>query len=213
MTSENLSYGECYFQNIKKADEYDDTNNFGNDVYEFLHKIIQRLHLYESIKMKVIDMYHDLSNEFSFRSCTQNELIAFCVYMVLRLENVPRSLKEIVAVSDISEKRLWKLEKNYSKIEKCLESPKILAPEHILHTYFLYLEMQYSDLKKMLQMLKSIDVPISYNPTTIAGGIFYLHSKNIGKKCTLKNIASLIHTTPMSIYRFVKFYNQLKKCT
>lgn len=209
VVSENLSYSECHQEKFMESIDRKTYEIEDNNIESFLDKIAQRLNLSDYLCTLIHNLYkrliHDMESIPSKQKQKQ-ELIVYCVYITLRKENTPRSIRELVAVSDVLEKNVWKIEKYYAQKANVKTSKKILSPRDVICTYYSYLNLEFLDLKEMLDMVVETPVKISFSPTSIAGGILYLYSKKIGKKYSMKYIADLIHTTPMSIYRFIRAF-------
>ena len=143
------------------------------------------------------------------RSLLSNEnILGYSLYNLLKEESCPRSIKEICYFSGI------KKPLNILKIEKCLElnrnrikptqRVKPITAKDIILTHYPYLEnFVFEDVKEIFHRLNCIE-PINFSPTTTAAGAVYLYM-NFVKRCkkTMTQITSLFNVQSMSIQRFV----------
>ena len=181
---------------------------------EFLTKVGNRLNLPYSTLQHALYRSRKIS---SMKSKFNHEhVLAYALYITCKLENCPRSLVEISNVSNITTKKLRRIEKYFS-LEKNNQRTKSLSAKDLLYTFYPYLDLSFQDLKTILSMLENSSSPVQFSPSTVAAGLVYLYiSKNSNKSCTIKKISDVFQTTPMSIYRYKNDYNKskfFKKCT
>ena len=199
--TENLSYNEVYANNESNQPMFHDPEQIiCSEVKKFIYDTCHRLHVYNIIIPIVAKKFVKLEN--GNKKFENNLLATYCIYSVLKQENCPRSMKTLSYHTGFSTKLIWSVERYFE------ERNKPLTPQDILTTYYTYLDFEYSDLLEMIKMLESITDEKDFAPLSIAGGTIYLYSKQNNKKHNVKTIAGLIHTSTMSIYRYV---NSIKR--
>ena len=135
-------------------------------------------------------------------------LQAYALYTTCKMEKVPRSLLEISTVSGISIRKLRFVEKISSSENN--NRIKSISAEDLLHSFYPYFDLKYSDLRNIIGMMKNSHSTVKFSPAATAGGLIhiYCNQKKNHKKCPIKKISCVFQTTPMSIYRYQKDYKE-----
>ena len=193
---DNLCYDEIYIKNEPHKMTYQDSEvNICPEVKVFIDEVCHRLNVYNvvipNIRKKFLQLQKK-NNKFE-----KKLVAAYCIYSTLKQENCGRTIKTLAHHTGYSTKLIWLVERYFA------ERNKPLTASDILSTYYTFLDFEYSDLQKMKKMIDDANVAKDFAPATIAGATIYLYCKQINKKHNVKTIADLIHTSAMSIYRYV----------
>ena len=200
--ADNLSYDEIYIKKETNIATLQDVEaKISPTLKNFIHEICHRMNVYNIIIPIIIKKFMKLQKRN--KKFDENLVAAYCIYSSLKQEDCPRSMKTLSYHTGFSTKLIWSVERYFSERNQPLTAAAILS------TYYTYLDFDYSDLQKMKKMIKSNSIDKDFAPSTVAGAIFYLYCKqNNNKKYNVKKIADLIHTSSMSIYRYV---NSIKR--
>jgi len=122
--------------------------------------------------------------------------LSYITYKTLNELGNPVSIKDISAVSGISNKVFTKMQEKSDTI--------ILEPKHIVEKYCKILGLnykQYTVIKEKLHMLHMIS---GHNPLTIIASLIYLYSKENNLKHSMKTVANIVGISCVSIQRYLK---------
>ena len=128
----------------------------------------------------------------------KKELLPYAVYSTLNELKSPISIKDISAVSGFNDSKIYKMQQNNTSI--------FLQPEDLLEKFTKLLNFDY----KTYTVIKE-DLPknkTGHNPLTIVGTIIYLYCKRNKLKYSIKKIATLVGTSPISIQRYLKVHKK-----
>lgn len=162
-----------------------------SSVQEEINELLERLNLPQCFSE---DIYNNLqiSNKINSR---KKGLIPYFVYKTLNEIGFPVSIKDISAVSGISENNIYSMQES----EKTL----ILSPYSLLEKYCKKLGINdFKTYSLIKENLPTIDT--GHNPLTVIASTIYKYSKENGLKYSMKQIASSIGISSVSIQRFIK---------
>ena len=174
--------------------------------YNHLTQICSKFHICETIAIsKVFDEYEALKNQSS-TDFKKEELMSYAIYKYLKLENSPRTLKDISKYSNISTKTLWKIEKSHKQ-----ESPPPTAVE-LINTYYNYFELSFKEKEYISKLAEKCEkMGHSFSPSTTCAGLIYYFMKTEKKKISLNQVSRVCYCSSMSVCRFLKRYKEFVK--
>jgi transcription initiation factor TFIIIB Brf1 subunit/transcription initiation factor TFIIB len=157
---------------------------------EEIKEILERMHLPGVFTSTIIENYEkSLEKE-------KKSTLPFIVYETLNKMGFPISIKDISAVSGISDSNIYNMQKPNKSI--------ILQPNSLLEKYCRILGMDYKTYSLIKKELPKA-IQSGHNPLTVIGGTIYNYcKKNNLKKYSMKKIASAISISPVSIQRYIK---------
>lgn len=225
LSHDEVGIGKPYSINTVSTECLDQDEIFGEPIMEVLKKISDKLHLYEScvnhsfkkfntIRERVRKILEANPNAKRKRLLLSNEnVLVYSIYISLKEQSCPRSIKEICHFSGISKPiNILKIEKFLElnrNIIKPIKRAKPITAKDIILTHFPYIEdLLFEDVKQIFHRLNGIQ-QINFSPSTTSAGAVYLYMNFVKKsKKTLTQVSTLFNVTPMSIQRFVnKFKN------
>ena len=122
-------------------------------------------------------------------------LIPYFVYKTLSEIGFPVSIKDISAVSGISENDIYSMQES--------EQSLILNPFSLLEKYCKLLGLSdYKTYSVIKENLPTIDT--GHNPLTVIASTIYKYCKENSIKYSMKQIASTIGISSVSIQRYIK---------
>lgn len=162
-----------------------------SSVQEEISELLERLNLPQCFSE---DIYNNLQNSKKVNS-RKKGLIPYFVYKTLSEIGFPVSIKDISAVSGISENNIYSMQES----EKTL----ILNPYSLLEKYCKKLGINdFKTYSLIKENLPTIDT--GHNPLTIIASTIYKYCKENGLKYSMKQIASSIGISSVSIQRYIK---------
>jgi transcription initiation factor TFIIIB Brf1 subunit/transcription initiation factor TFIIB len=160
-------------------------------VHDEIKEFLERLHLPQCFSD---DIYNNLqiSNKINSR---KKGLIPYFVYKTLNEIGFPISIKDISAVSGMTENDIYSMQED----EKSL----ILNPYSLLEKYCKILGLNdfktYSVIKENLPTIET-----GHNPLTVIASTIYKYCKQNGLKFSMKHIASTVGISSVSIQRYIR---------
>jgi len=156
-----------------------------NDVNE----ILEKLNLPNCFTNSILDNYK------TNRNAKKKEFTSFAIYNTLNKEGFPVSIKEISAVSGYTDSEIYNMQENETIM---------LDPHSILEKYCNILGIDY----KTYSVIKT-GLPTTFEsghtPQTIVASTIYCYFKRyFPKKYPMKIIAKTVHTSCISIQRYLK---------
>ena len=171
------------------------------DYKDYVIEMSHRMHLYGGIIPSILKKYESCVTEKMTKN-DKMDLASYCIYECLRENDTSRSIREISAISGISPKKIWKLEVKFGGAHNHVTA------SDLLRTNYSYLTLEYRDLKKMIKIC--INTPSSdFAPSTIAATMLYLCCKQKNIAHSMKNVADLLKTSTMSIYRYLRYLSSI----
>jgi transcription initiation factor TFIIIB Brf1 subunit/transcription initiation factor TFIIB len=157
---------------------------------EEIKEILERLNLPQIFANDVLQ---------KLKSCGKNnsrtkKLIPYFVYKTLNEIGCPVSIKDISSVSGISENDLYDMQESESLV---------LNPHTLLEKYCKLLGLNdfkiYSVIKEKMPVEDT-----GHNPLTIIASLIYKYCKENNLKYSMKEIASTVGISSVSIQRYIK---------
>jgi transcription initiation factor TFIIIB Brf1 subunit/transcription initiation factor TFIIB len=169
------------------------TINFcgSTNMMEEIKEILERLHLPQCFSEDIYNSIQSSKKDNLKKNC----IIPYFVYKTLSEIGFPVSIKDISAVSGMSENRIYDMQET--------EQAMILDPITLLEKYCKLLGLNdfktYSVIK---EKLPTIDT--GHNPLTVIASTIYIYCKEKGLKYSMKQIASTVGISSVSIQRYIK---------
>ena len=218
---ENLFYTDIYHTSntsLKDDSKGDASKIDGEDSIVFLQKICDRLHLPESTIQNTFRKYKNtrklINSRIALGQKNKNELISkknlmvYSLYVRLKIEGVPRSLKDICSLGDVRTSTIIIIEKFLEQhhLSGGLRS-KPLSAKNLIQSHYTYLDnFEFADLQVTMVWLDKLRF-CSFSPATTAAGVTFLYLNERKKsKVSQSKIANLFQVTSVSIQRFLKRY-------
>ena len=133
---------------------------------------------------------------------TDQSLISYALYNALLLRDVPRSMREISAITGINTSALWKIQSEIQKVT-CELRGKNVSPVDLLERSCNYLNLSFCQMNEIKETLEK-EKNYNYNPATIVGGHIYKYSKDKKLNLSLKKVSQTVGISVMSIQRYVR---------
>lgn len=171
----------------------------------YLYEVIDRLHVPESVLPFVYRKINEGSaNE---RKKPKELFLAKCLYKTLCEINIPFSVKDISAVTGLSQVKLCSNGENTDPNQSHLvsvdnSSITVINKEDILERACAKLELNYKTYTLIKETLDSKNN--GFNPSTVISAYIYLFCKKNKIKISLKKISNVTGISCMSIQRFIK---------
>jgi transcription initiation factor TFIIIB Brf1 subunit/transcription initiation factor TFIIB len=170
------------------------TNNSfcgGTFMVEEIKEVLERLNFPQCF---CDDIYTNIKS--SKKENTRKKfLVPYFVYKTLNELGFPVSIKDISAVTGVSENDIYSMQES--------EQSLILSPFSLLEKYCKLLGLNdfktYSVIKETLPSTET-----GHNPLTIIASTIYKYCKENGLKFSMKQIASTVGISSVSIQRYIK---------
>ena len=163
----------------------------GNFMVEEIKEVLERLNLPQFFSEDIFNKIKLSKKE----NTKKKSLVPYFVYKTLSELGFPVSIKDISAVSGVSENDIY----NMQESEKSL----ILSPFSLLEKYCKLLGLNdfktYSLIKETLPTTDT-----GHNPLTVIASTIYKYCKKTGLKYSMKQIASTVGISSVSIQRYIK---------
>jgi transcription initiation factor TFIIIB Brf1 subunit/transcription initiation factor TFIIB len=157
-------------------------------------EILERLHLPECFLNTILD-------NFNNRQKHTKKTLMFSIYQTLNELNFPISIKEISAVSGLSDVQIYDVQAENETI--------LLKPDDLLEKYCKMLNFDYKVYSLIKGSLPS-DSKTGHNPLTIIGTAIYVYCKRNKVKYSMKHIANVCNISCVSIQRYLKYCKNKK---
>jgi transcription initiation factor TFIIIB Brf1 subunit/transcription initiation factor TFIIB len=149
--------------------------------------ILDKLFLPHCFTADIIRNYNKLTKK--------KHLLEYVIYLTLHEMGYPISIKDIACVTGITDSKIYDLQENDKAI--CLQ------PHDLLEKYCNLLQLDY----KTYSLIKN-DLPTKietgHNPLTVIASTIYKFSKNNKLKLSMKQIASVVNISTVSIQRYIR---------
>ena len=174
-------FPEPTFQYIKYCHEMDEIKEY-----------LERLNLPECFCK---DIFHNFEMYLQKQNCKKKHLIPYCVYKTLNEIGFPVSIKDISAVSGVSENVIYDMQESENSI--------ILDPTTLLEKYCKLLSLtDYQTFTLIKEKLPENNT--GHNPLTIIASTIYTYCKKNNLKYSMRDIAKTVGISPVSIQRYIK---------
>ena len=223
---EGLAYEEVkphqssYVPRVEK-DEMNDEKINGENAFELLEKIADKLHISPTSVNNAYTEYQKNVQKIAALSSSKKKLVhsyenilVFSIYVTLKKDSCPRSIKELCYFSGgLKPLNVLQVGTFLEKSRNKRTPPQRLKPvtaKDIILTHYPYIEgLTFDDNKQIFHRLNCIE-PVNFTPVTTAASLVYMYTNFvIGNKQTLQQISSLFHVTPVSIQRFLNKYKKI----
>ena len=192
----------------------------GENVYELLEKISDKLHLsqssvdiayieYKKITKKIQKILSYPNKKPHPTSILSPEIVLMLsIYTALKKDFCPRSIDVLCNPEESANvfKLTAFLEKNKDDDTHSTRLQPLNAKDLLLTHYTCIDGFSYEDVKRMNDIIEALKKN-TFTPHTTAAGVVYLYAKNVKcKKQTMRSVSSLFNTTNTSIQRFINKY-------
>jgi transcription initiation factor TFIIIB Brf1 subunit/transcription initiation factor TFIIB len=178
--SNNLFQEDKYFSSFTNED------NDLNQIKEFL----ERLNMPVSFSCQIFENYKQTVKKRKHGKF----LLPYTIYQTLNDIGYPISIKQISAVSGVSENLIYDMQNSEESI--------ILEPNSLLEKYCKILGLDFKSYSVIKERLP--EVSTGHNPLTVIASNIYKYSKDNNLKHSMKDIASAVGISPISIQRYMK---------
>lgn len=163
----------------------------GNFLVEEIKEFLERLHFPQMFSEDVLRNIKLAKKE----NTKKRSLVPYFVYKTLNELGFPISIKDISAVSGVSENDIYNIQESNQSLT--------LSPYALLEKYCKLLGLNdfktYSVIKETLPTTDT-----GHNPLTVIASTIYKHCKENGLKYSMKQIASTVGISSVSIQRYIK---------
>ena len=197
--------------------------NSGNQI-EFLREMCSKLHI-EGIELMndiVLDYLSLFRQTKDLRPSPKlPDLATLSIYKSLQQRSsISPSILDIASVTKCDLKKVWKLQKstkhqhhNEETSNNEVDQGQLIQPisaQDIILSKMGFLNLTFADFKIMDEAIKkSVETEADVSARSIAATVMYQYLKYYKKKhCTIKSIAGLFLTTPVSLYRYQSYLKQ-----
>ena len=192
----------------------------GENVYELLEKISDRLHLSRSsVDIAYIEYKKNMKKIQKILSYPNKKprptsilspeiVLILSIYTALKKDFCPRSIDVLCNPEESANvfKLTAFLEKNKDDDTRSTRLKPLNAKDLLLTHYTCIDGFSYEDVKRMNDIIEGLKKN-TFTPHTTAAGVVYLYAKNVkSKKHTLKEISDLFNVASMTIQRFIDHY-------
>lgn len=174
---------QLFLPNLKN--DYSKIRENENENETEIKELLHRIHLPYSYSEKIT------------KKCFKKpkKSIPYILYKTLNENGCHVSIKQISAVSGVSNSKIYKNQGN--------EDVVISKPEEMLEKYCNYLGLDFNSYTVIKEKIKKT-LKTGHNPLTIVAGNIYLHTKEKGIKVSMKHIARQLNISCISIQRYLK---------
>ena len=162
-----------------------------SSILEEIKELLERLNLPQIFSH---DIYENLLKSSAKTNSKTKKLIPYFVYKTLNEIGCPVSIKDISSVSGISENDLYDMQQSETLV---------LNPHALLEKYCKLLGLSdfkiYSVIKEKMPTINT-----GHNPLTIIASLIYKYCKENNLKYSMKEIASTVGISSVSIQRYIK---------
>ena len=167
--------------------------------HQFIKDCCHRGHIIDHLALRSIEFFEKFKIEKKLESTVDLFLVAsYSIYYTLKVENAPRSLKMISALTGISMKALTIFENKYILLPKSINVYQMLQSKHQ------YFRLNSKDLEVLQKIAKEYENK-SFSPNTLAGALIYLFLGYKSTPCKVNSIANIFQITPACMYRCIRY--------
>ncbi|XP_075241075.1 transcription initiation factor IIB-like isoform X2 [Convolutriloba macropyga] len=187
---------------VRSQNSADRTLSIG---YKEISSMADRIHLQHSIVQRAQLCYKQLVESGKYRSKNRQAVAASCVLIACRQEGVPRSFKEIVAISNVDKTELGR---TFKKVLKALESSvEIIKSGDFMARFCGNLDLPHSVRKcseHIANKAVELNIVAGRSPVSVAAAAIYLASQASEFKKTKEEIASISGVAEVTIKQSYK---------
>ena len=181
-----LVLSDNLYQENTKFSLFNNEDNDLNQIKEFL----ERLNLPLSFSCQIFENYKQIVKKRK----NHKNLLSYTIYQTLNEIGYPISIKDISAVTGVSENLIYDMQNNAQSI--------ILEPNSQLEKYCKILGLDFKSYSVIKELLPQIST--GHNPLTVIASNIYKYCKENNLKYSMKDIASTVGISPISIQRYLK---------
>lgn len=171
----------------------------------------------EGISKKVIHdaniFYKQVSSKKISRGDNSDGLIASCMYYSCIVNKVPRSMKEIADMFDIT---ISVLTKGNARFQLLMPMNfDATGPEDFISRFGSQLSMSKSEIEKCIEFAKFLDkneITNDNSPTSTAAGIIAYYCSYVKLQISKKHIAKICAVSDVTISKSIKSINRYETC-
>jgi transcription initiation factor TFIIB len=170
-----------------------------------LSRLSSALGLPSHVQQEAATIYRKALKKNLIRGRSISSMIAASLYAACRLQKIPRTLRDIVQVSQVSEKDLSKAFRVLIEELKIRRAP--LDVNKLVFRLGSSLNLTMPTQKKAIELLeraKEKNIMAGKNPTSMAAACLYLSGIITGERRTQQQIADIANTTPVTLRNRVK---------
>jgi len=144
----------------------------------------------QSIEEYAVWLFSILRFEVKYSDVKKSHLAVYSLYETLHRFNVPRTYKEIEAISGISSKILWQIE---SKSDMKIRD---IAASDYVNRFCHNLNLDYSNVKKIESYCQMLFGMNNHSPQSLCASVIYFHIKKeklsipLYKVCEISGVSS-----------------------
>lgn len=162
-------------------------NDITTELIVRIKDILERLFLPDCFTSDIIRKYRNLPNK--------KYLLEYVIYLTLHENGFPISIKDIAFVCGIPDSKIYDLQEQNTSI--CLQ------PKDLLEKYCINLQLDYKTYSLIKKELP-LEIKTGHNPLTVIAATIYTYSKNNKLKLSMKQIASAVNISTVSIQRYIR---------
>lgn len=175
-----------------------------NHVFNKLNSIANKLNLPENAKEHSAYIYRKATEKRIIQGNSVQTMISAAVYVTCREFGIPRSLDEIVQVTNIERKTL---SRNYRRLVQKLElditPTKVDFVSKVANLVGVSERIKRTS-NKILDDAKKCDIHVGKNPMGLAAGAVYISAIGSGEKITMQKIAKKSNISTVTIRKIVR---------
>ncbi|KAI6221832.1 General transcription factor TFIIB [Aphelenchoides fujianensis] len=170
-----------------------------------IREMSERIHLTRSIQDQAAKIYKDVLDSKALRGRNNEAQAAACLYIACRKEGVPRTFKEICAVSRVSKKEIGRC---FRLIVKCLEtSLEQITSADFMSRFCGNLSLPVSVQAAATRIAKTavdLDLVAGRSPISIAAAAIYMASQASKEKRTAREIGEIAGAAEVTVRQTYK---------
>jgi transcription initiation factor TFIIIB Brf1 subunit/transcription initiation factor TFIIB len=170
---------------------YSFNSNICDKNFEEIKEFLTRLNLPISFASEI---FENFTKSLIYKK-TGKYLLPYAIYQTLNEIGYPISIKDIAAVSGVSENLIYDMQNNEESI--------ILNPNSLLEKYCKLFGFDYKTYSLIKEKMPQ-ELNTGHNPLTVIASIIYKYCKENNLKYSMKEIASTVCISPISIQRYLK---------
>ena len=158
---QGLSYNELHAisENLHHAPLIDSRSDVEKNVREFVYDVCCRLQVSDKYFNETLEKYKKLNKENTkFRKI---DISMYCLYKTLLEYKIPKSLHHISICSNIPTRNIFLIEKYFN------EKYVYFDPKSLLSTFYIYLDLDYDDLRNLHKMCDDLKIFRDFQPKTV----------------------------------------------
>jgi len=168
--------------------------------FKEIGRMADRMSLPQTIRDRANELYKQVDDQKSMRGRTADGIIAASLYIACRIEGVPRTFKEICALTKVSKKEIGRC---YKFMLKCLETNlDTISTQDFMNRFCSNLELPIEVMKASAHVSKEamrLGIVAGKSPISVAAAGIYMVSQLSTQKRTQKAIADIAGVSEVTI--------------